>query len=414
MKGLNKLVVCSMLSLFIYSCPSQNSQQIVNVSLTGNNSTLDGENKAPDVNKVSQDVLEVKSVEVFPSNISLGTGELKRIKATVKYSNSNVDENVNWSTSDSSVAIITKDGLIIPNKEGKITLQAISKLDPKKFATVEVNITQSIKSSILSKDNSVDGSNLSDALDEIKNKRMERYISLIRYLQEIKTSFSPSDNFEFSLKGQPSILDKGEKDIEFKYEFTTKSPSNLTSEMYELVNKYKSSIYSYYGKEIDIELFRLDELTKPLFYGHDVSFKVLMVFLDENDNVLAYSDDTNLFDFKFVSIYANEYIQEKYIGLPLYSDSILDSTKIRKGQFIISQDTLRKTKKYNLILSSSDKEESFKTIFKYTRYPENYIRNYILESKTSTGLPLLKYTKQDFDELIDSKITEISRKMESN
>ena len=84
----------------------------------------------------------VTSVEVTPSSSTIDVGETVEFSATVTYGNDFIDSDVNWSSSDESVAMVSasSDAVVTGIAKGNATIRATSNKDTSKSASAAVTI----------------------------------------------------------------------------------------------------------------------------------------------------------------------------------------------------------------------------------------------------------------------------------
>ena len=78
-----------------------------------------------------------ESIALSEKNVSIEIGKTKKIKATISPANA-VDKTIKWTSSNTSVATVDKNGTITGKREGKVTVTA--KTSNGKTATVTVNV----------------------------------------------------------------------------------------------------------------------------------------------------------------------------------------------------------------------------------------------------------------------------------
>jgi hypothetical protein len=84
----------------------------------------------------------VESVEVEPPSATIEVGETLTLEATVTYGNDSTDDDVEWSSSDESVAKV-EDGIVTGLTVGSVTITATSKKDATKSASAEITVVAS-------------------------------------------------------------------------------------------------------------------------------------------------------------------------------------------------------------------------------------------------------------------------------
>lgn len=86
----------------------------------------------------------VESINLSEQNLSLTVGEKKKITATVKLTDNSTTNQVNWSSSDSSILTINSDGDILAVKEGLAIVTANSQTEVDKKVSIPVAVNKPI------------------------------------------------------------------------------------------------------------------------------------------------------------------------------------------------------------------------------------------------------------------------------
>ena len=90
--------------------------------------------------KVSAPTIAVKSVKLSKSKLTMNTGRIVTLKATVKPANA-TKKGIKWQSSNTKVAMVYK-GTVYAVGKGKATIRAISTSNTKKYASCKVTVKQ--------------------------------------------------------------------------------------------------------------------------------------------------------------------------------------------------------------------------------------------------------------------------------
>lgn len=101
--------------------------------------TAEGQSDTASVN-VTEPVVEVDTVELSPSDVSLEVEETEQLEATVSPSNAD-NKSVTYSTSDDEVATVDGDGLVTALSEGSATI-TVTTDDGGHEDTSEITVTE--------------------------------------------------------------------------------------------------------------------------------------------------------------------------------------------------------------------------------------------------------------------------------
>ena len=89
---------------------------------------------------VSAPTVAVKSVKLSKTKLTMNTGRIITLKATVKPANA-TQKGIKWQSSNTKVAMVYN-GIVYAVGKGKATIRAISTSNPKKYATCKVTVKQ--------------------------------------------------------------------------------------------------------------------------------------------------------------------------------------------------------------------------------------------------------------------------------
>ena len=131
----NELDVTDYVSYSGFSSSEENAEIIITVSYSENGVTV----STTFTVAVFNNYIRVQSLvfEEDYKNSVIGLGNSRQLQVTVLPENANV-KTVNWKSSDSSIASVTKDGIVTALKEGFVTITAISVDNPEVTAECSV------------------------------------------------------------------------------------------------------------------------------------------------------------------------------------------------------------------------------------------------------------------------------------
>lgn len=89
---------------------------------------------------VTPPAVELESIEIVPSTVALSVGQTKTLTVLAEPLNAKAD--VNWTTSDSSVATVSSDGVVTAKAAGRATITATAKNDNSIKSTATVTVSE--------------------------------------------------------------------------------------------------------------------------------------------------------------------------------------------------------------------------------------------------------------------------------